>query len=277
MRINRNRRATLLGGFGVLVGVIALAAPNAAIAVPASLAAAAPTAAEATGWVRLGHMSPDTNEVDVRVTALRGGSTMFELSDVGYGDISPYTPLPEGTYTVAMVAAGSDDWSVPVISASITVGDHTSSTIAAYGPNSALQVKAFADDLTAPTAGMARIRVIQASTLTSTVDVRTTTGVSIAADAHTGTATPYAEVPAGQWTLQLEGEGVSDTASVDVAPGTVSTLFVLDTADGGLTILPVLDSAGTAVTPDGGVQTGGGWLARLAHRSAAGSLTARPI
>ena len=48
---------------------------------------------------------------------------------------------------------------------------------------------------------------------------------------------------------------------MDVAAGSVTTLFVLDTADGGLTILPILDSAAAAVVPVGGVQTGGGWLA----------------
>jgi hypothetical protein len=231
-------------------------------------------ALDATGWVRLGHLSPDTTEVDVRVTALRGGTTVFELSDVGYGDVSAYTPLQEGTYTVAMVGAGSDDWETPVISARITIGDGTAATIAAYGPNSALQVKAFTDDLAAPTPGTARIRLIQASTLTPTVDVRTTTGVPIASNARAGSATPYAEVPAGQWTFELEGDDVSDTATVDVAAGSVSTLFVLDTADGGLTILPVLDSAAPAVTPDGGVQTGGGWLAQA--RQSIGSAARLP-
>jgi len=258
MRITHKRRTALFAAVGLLATTIAVAAPNAATAAPS----VAETASGPAGWVRLGHMSPDTTEVDVRVTALRGGTTVFELSDVGYGDISPYEPLPQGTYTVAMVGAGSDDWAAPVISASITIGDGTASTIAAYGPNSDLQVKAFTDDLTAPTPGSARIRVIQASTVTPSVDVRTTTGVAIASNAVAGSATPYAEVPAGSWTLELEGEDVSDTATVDVAAGSVSTLFVLDTAEGGLTILPVIDSAAVAVTPEGGVQTGGGWLAQ---------------
>ena len=55
---------------------------------------------------------------------------------------------------------------------------------------------------------------------------------------------------------------MDDQASVDLAAGSVTTLFVLDTASGGLTILPILDSAATPVAPGGGVQTGGGWLAR---------------
>jgi hypothetical protein len=231
-----------------------------ALAIPASPAQAAPSAGQ--GWVRLGHFSPDTKEVDVRLTALRGGSIVLELSDVGYGDISSYQPLDDGTYAVAMVPAGAGTWDVPAISSEITVRDGSAATVAAYGPNSGLQVRAFDDDLAQPAADKARIRVIQASTRTPTVDVATTTGVAIANDARRGSATDYADVDPGSWVFRLTGRGVGGEAQVDVAAGTISTLFVLDTADGGLTLLPVLDSAAAAVTPEGGVQTGGGWLAQ---------------
>ena len=44
--------------------------------------------------------------------------------------------------------------------------------------------------------------------------------------------------------------------------GTVTTMFVLDTADGELTIIPVLDSAGAPPRfRYGGVETGGGGMA----------------
>jgi hypothetical protein len=251
--IRRHPRATLLATITALFVPLVLASPASAVA-----PAAAPDAN--SGWVRLGHFSPDTKDVDVRVTALSGGSIVLDLNDVGYGDVSAYSSLATGTYTVAMVAAGSDTWDSPVLSAKLTVDPGTAATVAAYGPNRDLQVRAFPDDLTAPAGGAARIRLIQASTITPTVDVRTTTGVTIARKARAGSVTPYTEVPAGPWTFQLTGEGVSDTAVVDAPAGSIATLFVLDTADGGLTILPVLDGAAAPVVPDGGVQTGGGWL-----------------
>lgn len=247
----------------VRLALIAAGAVAVSLAVTAPASAAPSVAAESsTGWVRLGHFSPDTKQVDVRVTALRGGSTVLELDRVGYGDVSPYAKLDTGSYTVAMVAAGSNSWADPVLSARLRVDAGSASTLAAYGPSRDLQVRAFSDDLSAPAAGSARIRLIQASTLTDVVNVRTTTGVSIAEGARAGSVTDYSEVPAGPWTFELTGERVADTATVDAPSGSVATLFVLDTADGGLTILPVLDSAAAAVTPDGGVQTGGGWLAR---------------
>ncbi len=264
MKMPRLHRARPLIALAAIVAALTVAAPSVAMAATDAPSQTVPTAAGGTGWLRLGHFSPDTKAVDVHVSALRGGTVVFKLSDVSYGDVSAYTPLPDGDYTVSMVAAGSDDWANPAISGTVSVSPSTATTVAAYGPTADLQLQSFADDLTAPSAGNARIRLIQASTITPTVDVQTSTGVLIADDARSGSATSYAEVPAGTWTLELTGKGVKDTVDVTVAPGSVTTLFVLDTADGGLTIQPVLDSAAAAVVPIGGVQTGGGWLARHA-------------
>jgi hypothetical protein len=256
---------------GATALLVAVAVPLPAAAAPAATAASlAPTAVEgSTGWLRLGHLSPDTKSVDVRVSALSGGSTQFELEGVKYGDVSTYQSLPAGSYTVSMVPAGASGSSVPVISETVKIEADTATTVAAYGPTDDLQVRAFEDDLTQPGSGSARIRLIQASTITSEVDVTTDTGSSIAKDAKAGSATGYAEIPAGDWTLDLEGKGVSDTADVSVASGSVTTLFVLDTSSGGLTILPVLDSASVGDTPDGGIDTGGGYLASAEAGSAA--------
>lgn len=244
----------------------ALALVAAAAVALGALGAAPATAApgDDSGWLRLGHLSPDTKSVDVRVSAVSGGSTLFELKGVGYGDVSTYSELPSGSYTVSMVPAGASMATAPVISSTVQIADDTATTVAAYGPSSELQVKAFADDLTQPAAGNARIRLVQASTVTSSVDVSTSTGSPIARDARAGSATTYAEIPAGDWTLELTGGSIEDSAQVSVAPGSVSTLFVLDTADGGLTILPIVDSASVGSVPEGGVATGGGWLAQHA-------------
>lgn len=243
--------------------IVTVAAPLSASAAPSGTPAVVAPAAvnEQSGWLRLGHLSPDTKSVDVRVSAVSGGSTLFELDGVGYGDVSSYEELPAGTYTVSMVPAGASGSSVPVISETVTIDAGTATTVAAYGPTADLQVRSFDDDLTEPAAGSARIRLIQASTLTPEVDVTTAQGDAIARDAKAGSATGYAQIPAGDWSLDLEGEGVSDTADVSVAAGSVTTLFVLDTASGGLTILPILDSASVGDVPDGGVDTGGGFLA----------------
>lgn len=240
------------------LGIVA-AAVLALGALVASPATAAP--GDPVGWLRLGHLSPDTKSVDVRVSAKGSSTPLFELKGVGYGDVSAYSELPPGSYSVSMVPAGSSPSTAPAISASVKVSGDTATTVAAYGPSQDLQVKAFVDDLTQPAAGQARIRLVQASTITPKVDVSTSTGTPIARGAVAGSATAYAEIPAGPWTLDLTGGSIRDSASVTVGSGSVTTLFVVDTADGGLTILPILDSSSAGAVPDGGVQTGGGWLA----------------
>lgn len=239
--------AGVLGAFGAAPAVL-------------SASAAAPAMTGQEGWIRVAHLSPDTKSVDVQLTALAGGEVVYELEDVAYGAVSDYASLPAGTYVVSMVPAGSASTAKPVISASVEVEMGKTSTVAAYGENSDLQTRVFTDDLTSPDAGSSRIRLIQASTVTDSVDVETSTGLLIAEGARTGSATNYASVPAGPWDLELTSDDADGAASVDLGDGSVNTLFVLDNASGGLTVMPVLDSASVGAAPVGGVQTGGGAL-----------------
>ncbi|MET4783657.1 DUF4397 domain-containing protein [Glaciihabitans sp. UYNi722] len=243
------------------VVVAALAAASIAVASPAT-AAPTPTAAGTTdGWIRIAHLSPDTKAVDVRLTALSGGAALYELDNVAYGAVSPYKNMADGVYTISMVPAGSKVTAKPMISSSVKIEQGRTVTVAAYGANKNLTVKVFTDDLTSPAPGQARIRLIQASTVAKSVDVTTTTGVQIADNAKGGTATGYAEVAAGPWTLALKASKIKNSAAVNLANGSVTTLLVLDNASGGLTVKPVLDSAAVGSAPVGGVQTGGGYLA----------------
>lgn len=217
------------------------------------------------GWLRVGHLSPDTKGVDVELTSLSGGKKVFELDDVTYGQVSPYQELPVGTYVLSMRAADDPD-STPVISTDVQVQQGDANTVVAYGKNDDLKTTAFTDDLQQPGDGKAKLRLVQAATTAKEVDVSTADGTTVAQDAAFGTATRYATVGAGKWRLDVSGDGQRGTADVDLAGNTVSTLFVLDDSKGDLTVVPVTDAAATAATPSGGVQTGGG-----------GSAAGRPV
>lgn len=243
------RRPVVVGGIAA-----ALVAATVGLAVPQT-ATAATTGAE--GWLRVGHLSPDTKSVDVELTSLSGGKKVFELDDVTYGQVSPYQELPVGTYVLSMRAADAPD-STPVISTDVQVQQGDANTVVAYGKNDALRTTAFTDDLQQPGDGKAKLRLVQAATTAKEVDVSTSDGTTVAADAAFGTATKYATVGAGKWRLDVSGDGQRGTADVDLAGNTVSTLFVLDDSKGDLTVVPVTDAAATASTPSGGVQTGGG-------------------
>ncbi|MBT1624352.1 DUF4397 domain-containing protein [Curtobacterium flaccumfaciens pv. oortii] len=242
----------------VVVGALAATLVAATVGLAAPQTASAATADE--GWLRVGHLSPDTKGVDVELSSLSGGKTIFELDDVTYGQVSKYQELPVGTYVLSMRASDAPD-STPVISTDVKVDNGDASTVVAYGKNTDLKTTAFTDDLQQPGDGKAKLRLVQAATTAKQVDVSTSEGTAIAEGAKFGTATKYATVDSGKWTLDVSGSGQQGTASVDLAGNTVSTLFVLDDSKGDLTVVPVTDAAATAATPTGGVQTGGGGAA----------------
>ena len=254
------RRAVVRAGILSLAATVTIALVGVTPAVARGQVTFAPTGDD--GWVRLAHLSPDTRAVDIEVAAERkGGASALQVKDVGYGVVSDYIQLPVGTYVISMTPSGAPAGTTSVIDASIDIVKDTSITVAAFGANKNLRTRVFQDDLTTPSAGDSRIRLIQASTVTDAVSVATASGLLIAKDATAGQSTSYASVPAGPWDLRLTAQGIRNSAPITLANGTVNTLFVLDNAQGGLTIKAVLDAASVGAAPIGGVQTGGGALA----------------
>lgn len=234
----------------------------AAVAVAAAFALLPSTAASAatsTGWLRLGHLSPDTKAVDVTLTNLSGGTVLYKLSKVAYGDVSPYMKLAAGTYTLSMVPAGMPGGSTPVLKGAISVSAGKAATMIAVGLNKKLSTRLFTDNL-ADAGTSAKVRIVQASVKHPTITVKSG-GTTLTDGAKFGTISSYHTVKAGSSTLSLSAGSSEDTAKVSLAPGTVHTLFVLDDAQGDLRVTPTLDSAAVTVPPVGAVETGGGALA----------------
>jgi len=239
---------------------LAVLAALASAALLALLPVSAASAAPATGWVRVAHLSPDTKQVDVTLSSLSGGTTLYKLSSVGYGNVSPYIKLPTGTYAIAMVPAGAPAGTTPVVKASVTVDAGKAETVAAMGLNKDLSTHVFSDDLAAPSSGHARVNVVQASTTHSTVTVKAGS-TTAAADQRFATASSYIDVQAGTVGVTMSAGSTTKKADVSLAAGSIHTLFVLDTSSGGLTVSNVLDSSAAAVTPNGAINTGAGGLA----------------
>jgi hypothetical protein len=220
-----------------------------------------PAASPTDGWMRVAHLSPDTKSVDVTLTSVKGGQTVVELDNIAYGTVSQYIHVPAGFYNVAMTPWTSGPHAAALISASVDIVKGKTITVAAYGKYKDLKTRIFQDDLVSPKSDDARIRLIQASTVTKSVSVTTSAGVVVADDARAGQATSYASVPAGTWTLDLSAPHLTESSAVTLKKGTVNTLFVLDNAKGGITVKSVLDSASVGKDPIGGINTGGGWAA----------------
>jgi hypothetical protein len=238
--------------------------PLLAVAVAALALAALPTApataASRDGWVRLAHMSPDTSAVNVTLSSLSGDVTLFRLQNVGYGAVSKYMRLPQGTYALAMVPAGKGADATPVVSGSVQVKAGKAETLAAIGKNADLKTTVFTDDLDQVAGGDARVRIVQASVNHDSVDV-SAGSTTVADGAGFGDVSKYATVSAGTSPIELKAGSDTNTVDQDLSAGSSHTLFVIDDSKGDLTVAGALDSAAATETPVGSLAAGGGGLA----------------
>ena len=148
--------------------LLALAAVLGLVAVPA--AASAGTQDE-PGYVRIGHLSPDTAPADVTLAAVAGGTMLYSFDGIPYGGVSMYMQLSPGTYALGMAPAEAGS-NTPTVTAEVNVTAGMAVTIVALGPNASINLATINDELTPPAAGMARARIVHAATTADQVTVR---------------------------------------------------------------------------------------------------------
>lgn len=234
-------------------------------AVTAGTVLVAPSGAGAaeTGLLRLAHLSPDTPAVDLYVDPVPDpgdGTALLTVPGIGYGTVSGYQDVPEGVYTVSMRQAGADPATPPVLSTTVQIGPDSARTVAGVGRFADLGLEELEDDLTVPPPGRARVRVVSAAATAPVLDA-STDGTGLATDLGFAEAGDYTSVPGGAGRLQVTVHGEQTEVPLELAPGSVYSLFVLDRPEGGLTVRTVLDAAGSGVVPTGGVETGAGGTA----------------
>ena len=168
------------------------------------------------------------------------------------------------------------DPSTPVIDVPLEVAAGGAYTIAAVGlvadGYSTAQVQE--EDLGAPSAGSAKVRVVHASPDAGPVDVVPRGSDPLVEGLAFPDATPYAEVPAGTYSLDLDPTGSEDAVlrvpDAALTVGGVYSAFAVGTvyADG-LQILLVQDNAAGGATASASASAS-------ATASAAASATAEP-
>jgi hypothetical protein len=240
-----------------LLAVAALIGGTAAVAPAASASSTAP-AASSDGWVRIAHLSPKAPAMDMYLYPFGDPTHATVLRDVAYGDVSAYMALSPGQYTVAMRGFGAPASSAPALTTSFMVSAHTAYTLAALGPDPGLRVEVLRDRMTTP-AGQALVRVFQASLKQPRVTVSYGSDV-LAQQLAFGAATSYVSVPPGTQTVRFSVSGQDASTQVDLAPGSVHTIVVLDGSNG-LKVDALTDAAGSQVMPSGGASTGFGGMA----------------
>ena len=228
------------------------------LGLPGAAAAADPK----VGYVRLAHLSPDTPEVDVYLSNLASTKPPQVFPGVGYGTVSGYLPLPPGAYEVDMRLAGADASTPAVKTTSVTVQADHAYTVAGVGKNADLGLRVINDDLTSPTNGGAKVRVIQASIKAPVLDLSINGGSTVAKQVKFATTTAYHQVKSGALTLKVKpsGGGTATTMKVTLHSDSVYSLLVLDSKSG---LKPELltDATRDGPMPKGPVDTGAGGTA----------------
>jgi hypothetical protein len=245
----------------VVSSLLTLALPGVASA-DTGAAPSAPASAP-TGWVRLGHLSPKTPPVDIYLAPF-GQPEKVAFRKAGYGNVTPYSALPQGAYTVSMRPADAPATSTPALSANVDIKEGVAYTALVFenGQNGTIKPTLLTDDLEAPAAGTGKVRVVEAATGKAPVEVSAVGGPTLATGLNYGDTSPYNAVPEGRYNLSLK-EGANTTqANVDVRSGSVNTIVVVDSPSG-LKVTPLKDSTGStaAQSPAGGIATGGGGTA----------------
>jgi hypothetical protein len=239
--------------------VLVVAATLVALTVGPAAYAQEPSDASGDALVRVAHLSPDAPAVDVYVD---GGSV---ITNMGFEIVSDYLALPPGPHRVELRPTGTAAAAPAVLTQDVTLESGAAYTVAGVGPLASLGLRVFEDDLAAPPAGSAFVRVIHGAIDAPTVDLVTTSGTTLVADAAPAAATPYAAVPAGTYDLVVQDSATAavllTAPPVELGAGITYTIAVVGGGAEPARLLPLVDARAAAVTPAGAVATGMGGAA----------------
>lgn len=176
-----------------------------------AMALVSATFAQGNAKVRVVHASPDAPAVDVYVDGNK------VLSNVAFFTASDYLDLPAGEHRFQVTPAGQPADSA-VIDAKATVEAGKAYTVAATGKVAEIKPTILADNLAAPAAGKAHVRVVHASPDAPAVDIKVKGGPTLFANLAFPKDSGYSPVDAGTYDLTVNVAG-TDTVALDL-PGT---------------------------------------------------------
>jgi hypothetical protein len=238
--------------------LLVIAATLFAVAGPIAASSASAAPAAKVGYVRLAHLSPDTDPVNVYLDDESNTLKEQVFKGVAYGTVSGYLALPEGTYSVSMRAASDPNGPI-LLTTKVTVLSGHAYTVAGVGKHVDLGLRVIADDLLSPMNGKSKVRIVQASMKAPVLDVAVKGGETIANGVQFATTTPYTTVTSGNWTIEVtpSGGGSTVTLKVKLSPDSVYSLLILD-GKSTLTADLLTDAGRAGTVPQGAVPTGAG-------------------
>jgi hypothetical protein len=209
--------------------------------------------------VRAAHFSPTTPGVDVYLSPFSGEGKLW-LSSVKYGTVSPYFSLTPGLYTVALRLHGHAATEPPALQWTLDAVAGRAYTVAGVGAGNSVKGVVIHDDLSTPSDGTGRVRVIQAASRAPTLTVTATQGDQVVAkDVAFATTSPYSTVKSGDLSHAATDSCQSHRhrrrrPALGIRSGT-------DAQGSGIEMQAIVDSASAANPPKGPVSAGGGGTA----------------
>ncbi|MDY7106942.1 MAG: DUF4397 domain-containing protein [Actinomycetota bacterium] len=224
-----------------------------------------PAHAQANGHLRVAHLSPSTGAMDVYVSATDGGFEELLAADVTYGEVTGYESLPPGEYVFSWRRAGASPSGAARFRSSTVLPPGGALTVAALGAGGDVRSTLVVDDLSAPPSGTARLRLANADETAGSVRVAVDDRALFGDGAAFAVVTDYVEVPAGVVALDITTGDRPDgiRTDLDLAPGSVNTLVILQRGGGVSDLEAVVDAEGATVLDEARV------LARVVDAAAA--------
>lgn len=149
--------------------------------------------------VRIIHAAQEMPPVDILLDGQR------VLANVPFPAISDYLDVPAGQHQVAVVPAGQAA-SAALLTTTASFEAGKAYSVAAVGQQD-VAVQVYTDDLSAPPAGKAHIRLIHLSPDAPGANVEVVNGPTLATDLAFTEATAYQAVDAGTYNLRLVATG----------------------------------------------------------------------
>ena len=215
--------------------------------------------ADSATYVRLAQLSPDMSGVTISVASVGDPSRAIMLPVEPYGALSAYQRIEPGDYVVTI--RGEGNTTTPVVSSALKADAATSYTLASVGAADKRALAVFTDDLTAPPAGRARVRVINAAPPAPVLDVRGPGGAPFSTGLPLAQVSGYRTVDAGTLPLSAGPPGGMGTA-LAVPVGANQVISVVLVSEGPkIAAQPHVDAAGPVAVPPGSIAAGYGGAA----------------
>jgi hypothetical protein len=237
---------------------IALTVLLLAVALLALPMSATGAGADSGTYVRLAQLSPDMTGLMISISSVADPSQVIMLPVEPYGALSAYQRVEPGDYVVTVRAANA---TTPIVSSALKAEAGASYTLASTGSADQRALAVFTDDLTAPPAGRARVRVINAAPPAPVLDVRGPGGSPFSTGLPLSQVSGYRTVDAGTLPLSAGPPGAAGT-DLAVPVGANQVISVVLVSDGPkITAQPHVDAAGAVAVPPGAIAAGYGGAA----------------